>query len=210
MCYAFNAKTSNLQFHQNNRGIFTMRLNSDGTTNLSDSQSPKMALHAWIMMYCWTVASLLEVFSNRYWKHFYKVHQWIHSIVGYISLILTTYAIWIAFVQKRYTIIWGWHPIAGFITYIIFGLVILLGMISMLKRKFIRKDWETSKLIWWATVHSIVAYLLIFISQVTLTMGIYVFYKQLMETNTGIVLSIVNFISFWGTLAGGEIWHRRR
>ena len=74
MCYAFNTKTHNLQYHQNNRGIFTMRLNSDGTTYVSNSQSPKMALHAWIMMYCWTVASLLEVFSNRYWKHFYKVH----------------------------------------------------------------------------------------------------------------------------------------
>jgi hypothetical protein len=83
-------------------------------------------------------------------------------------------------------------------------------MISMFKRKFIRKDWETSKLIWWASVHRIVAYLLIFVSQVTIIAGFYIFYKQLMETTRGCVLAALNFIVFWGSLAGGEIWHRCR
>ena len=210
MCFAFSKKGWQLHNHGNDRGVYTMRLNSDRTTQVLFSQAKYIKWHAWIMLYCWTVACLLEVFSNRYWKHFYSVHQWIHSIVGYVTFILTTYAIWIAYKQRNRTIIWGYHPIAGFITYIIGGLVILLGMISMFKRKFIRKDWETSKLIWWASVHRIVAYLLIFVSQVTLIAGFYIFYKQLMETTRGYALAALNFVVFWGSLAGGEIWHRKR
>jgi hypothetical protein len=34
MCFAFNQKTWQLHNHENDRGVFTMRLNSDGTTQV--------------------------------------------------------------------------------------------------------------------------------------------------------------------------------
>lgn len=74
MCFAFNTRTSALKYHENDRGVFNMRFNSDGTTLVQFKQPRGWKVHAWIMLYCWTIACLLEIFSNRYWKHLFRVH----------------------------------------------------------------------------------------------------------------------------------------
>lgn len=82
-------------------------------------------------------------------------------------------------------------------------------MIAIVRRKFISKDWETSKGIWWAYVHSYVAYFLIFLSQVTVTLGIVIYWKGTLQTAFGILLAAVNFFGFWGVLAFSELRHRK-
>lgn len=130
-----------------------------------------------------------------------------HSLIGYIVVIITAYAIWQAFENRRRTIVIIYHSIFGLLTYIFELIVVAIGMTAMVKRKFISRDWETAKLIWWAKVHSYLAYFLIFFSQITVTLGLLIFYKQVMKTSTGILLASLNFFGFWGILIAAEIYH---
>ena len=82
-------------------------------------------------------------------------------------------------------------------------------MFAMVRRKFVTKDWQTSNGVWWAKLHSYVAYFLIFLSQVTVTLGIVIYWKGTLQTALGIGLAVLNFIGFWGILAFSEIMHRK-
>jgi hypothetical protein len=83
---------------------------------------------------------------------------------------------WVAYLMRRRTIIVGYHPIGGLVTYVLMVVVILLGMISMFKRKFLRDEWNSTGHLFWVKVHKYLAFFLIFLSQATLTAGIYVYY----------------------------------
>ena len=180
MCFAFSTRTSALKYHGNDRGVFRMRLNSDGTSTVLLAQPKTWQRHAWIMLYCWTIACLLEVFSNRYWKHWFRVHQWIHSLVGYTTAILTAYSMYIAFLARSKSLMLTYHPIGGYLTFLFMLPVMLLGMITMFKRKFLRYDWNSKSVLFWARIHAYLAYFLIFLSQATISAGIYVYYFQLL------------------------------
>lgn len=58
-------------------------------------------LHGWILWSCWTLGSLLLIWSNRYGKVWYQGHQWVHSITGYTIGIATLYGIYRAWIQRN-------------------------------------------------------------------------------------------------------------
>lgn len=132
--------------------------------NVGGTMPPDIKWHAWLMWFCWSIVAMLEIVSNRYLKHLYYAHQWIHSIVGYLSVIASSIGVYEAWKFTGHKIVKQLHPLCGVITYILFLLVVALGMIAMLMRKFVRKDWETDKLIVWARIHKTVAWVLIFLS----------------------------------------------
>ena len=66
-----------------------------------------------------------------------------HTILGLASLVLTTYGVWIAFVQRRKRIVWTYHPICGLILCVMAVLLILGGIFANLKRQTLNYDWNS-------------------------------------------------------------------
>lgn len=151
------------------------------------------------------------IFTNRYWKTWYQGHQWAHSITGYIMGLATLYGVWQAFNNRRHRVVFQYHPMAGFATFFMCDALIIMGMIAMIRRKFITpKDWESQKARWWSNVHSYAAYFIIFFSQVTVSLGMAIYWKGTMQTALGVTYMLINFIGFWGILAVAECIHRCR
>jgi ABC-type amino acid transport system permease subunit len=46
-------------------------------------------IHGWALWLTWFVLGLVQIFSNRYLKVFWKLYMWIHKITGTTILILT-------------------------------------------------------------------------------------------------------------------------
>lgn len=84
--------------------------------------------------------------------------------MGYATTLAISYGAWIAFVQSGYRFYVRTHPVLGLLAFILLLIVVLLGVIAILKRKFESSDWQTARLIWWSHVHSSLAYFLIFFS----------------------------------------------
>jgi hypothetical protein len=114
-----------------------------------------------------------------------------------------------AWQQRKHRLMVQYHPCTGFATFFIAIVVIIMGMVTMLKRKFIAKDWQTKNVVWWAYLHSYVAYFLIFLSQVAVTLGIAIYWKGTLQLPYGILLCCLNFFGFWGFLIFAELRHRK-
>ena len=74
-----------------------MRFNSDGTSWLKMELPTAWTYHGWIMVGAWTGISVLQVITNRYMLHFYKLHQPLHTLLGLLSLSATLYGAVLAF-----------------------------------------------------------------------------------------------------------------
>ena len=46
-------------------------------------------IHGWAMWTSWAVLGYIMIVSNRYLKRFWKVHLWIHGIVGFLIFACT-------------------------------------------------------------------------------------------------------------------------
>ena len=210
LCYAFSTRSSSLGEHGNNKGIFSMKLNFDGTSLIQMKQSKTWDIHGWVLWAAWTCISLLQIFTNRYMQHWYRSHQLMHTVLGLASLGLTSYGFWIAFVQRRKRIVWTYHPICGLILIVMAILLTLGGMCANLKRKCVNHDWNSKGYASSGKVHGVCAYFVIFFSQVTISMGICVYWSQVKQINRGVTLTIINIGAFCIPLLLGEIIHRIR
>lgn len=70
-----------------------------------------------------------------------------------------------------------YHPIAGFFTFILAIFLVIGGMIGLFKRKHLDHDWESKSMLRYGKCHAIFGYFVILISQVTITIGIYIYWN---------------------------------
>ena len=93
--------------------------------NLDYPKPPSFFLiHGVSLWTIWTIFSLIQVISNRYMKHHWQTHMWVHRFTG-TFIIMTTlfygfYGWW-----KMGKIKNDWHaPLGVFVTCIVFFLAV--------------------------------------------------------------------------------------
>jgi hypothetical protein len=101
LCFAYSLTSSELVNHKDNYGVFSMQLNSSGSSTLKLARTDAWTLHAWCLWAAWTVIGLLQIITNRYMVHWIKSHQVLHTLFGLTSLGLTLYGGWTAFQARR-------------------------------------------------------------------------------------------------------------
>lgn len=131
-----------------------------------------------------------------------------HTFLGIATAGITTLEVYEAWVLRRFTIVKTYHPIAGLLTFFLMAPIVIIGLLGLLKLKYNRgKDWEVTSGNWMVSLHRALAYILIFMSQLTVTLGLCIYYKQLLALNTGVTYSFVNFVAFWVILIFAEMCH---
>ena len=96
MVWAFSTYTSVMVQH-NGRGSFELFIDNNGnvyygkdTTTDDGWDYQEMAkVHGWWLWVSWSLLGFIQMAINRYLKIFWRIHMWIHRIVGTIIFILT-------------------------------------------------------------------------------------------------------------------------
>jgi hypothetical protein len=100
MCFSNVPYQSALKYHgSNGTGKFKMTLSviKNASTESLPTQEVEIGsskdtfgkTHGWALWLAWFVLGLVQIFSNRYLKVFWKLHMWIHRITGTTILVLT-------------------------------------------------------------------------------------------------------------------------
>jgi hypothetical protein len=141
-------------------------LNEDGTCTAAAAEDgvnhdAVYASHGVIMWTCWCLISVIQVYTNRYLRHKWTWRQYLHSALGFFTIIATLTAallvFWLADWVKGNSV----HVNMG-LSMVILGLLLCIGGIvtSIIKFK-IPMAWSTRKKIMLSKFHGYFAYLLI-------------------------------------------------
>ena len=163
------------------------------------------AYHGILMWSCWTIIGLLQIYTNRYLKHFWKWRHTLHYVAGTISVLLISASALFALSKNDWTIQVAPHSIAGVIT---FGLSVLLGLggiFSAIVLKYSTSDWDAMKFIKGKVVHKIFGLGLTIGSQVTQGYGIKAFFTFDRQPEKGNILLWLNVVFFFTMLIIGEV-----
>jgi len=128
--------------------------------------------HGFVMWGAWTLVGLLQLYTNRYWKHFWRWRQILHSIAGTLSLLLVIIFGFIALSKQNWKIVKSKHTIAGFVTLMASILLMLGGFFNGFILKAKSNQWGALKAIKWKAVHKYFGILLVIGSQFTQVTGI--------------------------------------
>ena len=120
------------------------------------------AYHGFVMWGAWTLVGLLQLYTNRYWKHFWRWRQTLHSIAGLLSLVLVIIFGLIALSKADWKIAKTKHTIAGFVTLVAAFLLMLGGVFSGWILKVKSNQWDMLGKIKMKAVHKYFGILLLF------------------------------------------------
>lgn len=177
MIFAFQS-SKNLVYHDNYRGNFDFTLAVDGTCSTSAAAGPSKTpnkhfqCHGYMMWISWTLISMLQLWTNRYWVHHWKWRQPLHSVLGILAGILSLIAGIIAIKNTG-----GWyfdylHNASGIVFYFLTILLVLGGIVTLLNRKYLAKPWQTKSMLMGTKVHKYFGYLIIITVQIAVCSGI--------------------------------------
>ena len=163
------------------------------------------AYHGIVMWSCWTIIGLLQIYTNRYLKHFWRCRHALHSIAGTISVLLVSASALFALKKNDWTIQKTPHTIGGVITFA-FTLLIGIGGISLaIVLKFSTNDWDSMKFIKGKVFHKVLGLVLTVGSQATVAFGLKAFYKIDGDKEKGNLLMWLNVGFFFTMLLVGEL-----
>jgi hypothetical protein len=135
-----------------------------------------MREHGFWMWFCWSVVSLLLIFTNRYLKHFYQWRQIAHVVLGSACVGLTWFEVKKAWQMRKEILVQGKHPQTAMLLYNFMFYILIIGAVGMLARFTFMRGWETKKQVfghelrtydmvtWVINTHKVLAYALIFFS----------------------------------------------
>ena len=86
--------------------------------------------HGIVLWVSWTLVGLLQLYTNRYWKHLWRWRQTLHTVAGTLSTLLTIIFGFMALGRVNWEIRKGKHTISGFITLLVTILLMLCGFFS--------------------------------------------------------------------------------
>lgn len=90
----------------------------------------------------WTLIGLVQIYTNRYMKHFWKVRHYIHSVTGFLIFAITVVSGLLTIRKLGWTIASTRHTIAGFVTLILAVLLCLGGVFSLVMLKTKTSEWD--------------------------------------------------------------------
>ena len=94
---AWSTSSPDLDYHGKNYLQFTQLFSPVGTCEYYDSSNNInydliYEFHGVFMWATWVVIGLVQIFTTRYWKHYWRWNKLVHSILGILSLGLVTTA----------------------------------------------------------------------------------------------------------------------
>lgn len=147
--------TDSVKYHGNNRGSYNIYLDSttgDCSFNggvppaPSSSKLSPYAIHGIIMAVAWTFVSIVQVYTGRYLKHWWRQRHLIHAVAGGISgvLTLTSFIIVMGPNALAWSFYWDhFHNVAGTISFFLCMMLVLGGVSVFVAMKSLNFDWKT-------------------------------------------------------------------
>lgn len=205
-CAAWSPGTE-IHYHNNNRTMLSCEISSAYAIGLScDGVTDTFyAYHGIVMWSCWTVVGLLQIYTNRYLKHFWKWRHTLHYVAGTISVLLISASALFALSKNDWTIQKAPHSIAGVITFALSVLLGLAGIFSAIVLKYSTSDWDAMKFIKSKVAHKIFGLGLTIGSQVTQGYGVKSFFTFDRQPEKGNILLWLNVVFFFTMLLIGEV-----
>ena len=121
----------------------------------------------------WTFIALIQVYSGRYLKHWWRWRYLTHAVCGGISGVLTLTAYLMILKARGWEIeLSYWHGFFGNISFVLVESMILGGATLFVVMKTVNLDWKTKYLLLLKTVHGTFGYFLVIAIQVTVMSGI--------------------------------------
>ena len=127
----------------------------------------------------WVIISLVQMYTTRYWKHYWRWNKLIHSILGFFSLALVTTAGFLALKTGDWTINSqsSKHSKAGFWMFVMSMVLMLGGILANIARLYFRMEWKTKWIRWIGKAHRWFGWGVILGSQVAVITGLLSFYN---------------------------------
>ena len=125
------------------------------------------------MWFAWTVLSILQVYTSRYLKHYWKWRYAIHSVVGMLSLIFTLAGSLIIIKWLGWSFVFtSWHNRLGTLFMVLGMLLCLAGVYTLVLKRYMRFEWATIKMLRLAAIHKYLGYFVILTVQLAVATGI--------------------------------------
>lgn len=103
-------------------------------------------LHGWMMWASWGLLSLIQIGTNRYLKHCWKLNMWIHRLAG-TTMLFITFGFGIYGIKRL-----NWeidsstpHAVLGVICLSLVGIIFIAGIVARLLLE--KKRWATKLLL---------------------------------------------------------------
>ena len=158
-CYALRTEDGRWDSKHDEKEVFGIRINSDGTiaseldTSMLDVPYPayfdKLEIHGWVMWSMWFVLGLTLLISKRYATGMgVIIMHMVHFIAGWIVVILTLLSGSLAIKEM------GWPIVDNNEPHGIFGLIVMIGSVLMLftgvfvivrGKENMQKPWDPSE-----------------------------------------------------------------
>ena len=168
-----------MSFHHSNRRNLDIYVMSNGKVSTAEAANNDLgfAIHGLTMYLCWSILSIVQLFLNRYLRHYWRWKQGAHTIIGILSLCLTAYAVYQAYSSSHFHFGHSVHAYAGLITCGLILVMAFLGLVSCVMRTHCcNMDWKSPRLVCFTKLHRYLAFAIIIGSQATVSFGINNYY----------------------------------
>ena len=204
-----------MSFHYQHRQSLTVLINSDGAVTLTaynEAEDRAYKTHGIIMYTIWSIVSLLQIFLNRYLRHFWRWKQALHTVIGILALICTAIGASFSLKQDGTYVDNNPHTQLAYATLGCIGFLGLMGLSSIILRSgcICNMDWKTPWIIRITKLHKYAAYFTIMFSQVTISTGILNYYTFNGKQKKGYEIITGTNLLFYTIWIVAEVLHRIR
>ena len=163
--------------------------------------------HGVFMWTVWVVIALLQIYTNRYWRHYWRWTKTVHAVLGFFSAALVITSGFIALKVGGWTInsTSSLHSKLGFAMFILGLLLMLGGIIANIIRQRVNMPWKTKKALIVGKVHKWYGRFIILFSQASVMTGLYHFYDHHSNESLGYALAGASSGIFFLLLIIGEV-----
>ena len=206
---AWNPDDPDISFHDGNLKNFSQMLTTSGGCSAASevNRNPQYITHGVFMWTVWVLIALLQIYTNRYWRHYWKWTRTVHAVLGFFAAALVITSGFIALKTG------GWiinstsslHSKLGFAMFILGLLLMLGGIIASIIRQKVNMPWKTNKALFVGKVHKWFGRFIILFSQFVVMTGVYNFYDFHDKKTMGYALAGVSSGIFFLFLIIGEI-----
>lgn len=116
-------------------------------------------IHGWAMWTSWAVLGYIMIVSNRYLKRFWRVHLWIHGIVGFLILACTLTMGLLVIKNLNWQISSLAHTVMGLVLLCTVGFIAIGGLLS--RYLMVTLKWKTKFILLTKLGHKIFGWILI-------------------------------------------------
>ena len=133
--HAFNSTTSSQIEAPDQQRELIVDVQIQSFLFLSIDNHHAVAEHATLMMLSWSYLSIIQVFLNRFMKHYWRWHYFVHSCVGLAMTLMTCLAFMIMLQKNEYTFPVEAHTIFGAATLTGITMLFVTGSVAIISRK---------------------------------------------------------------------------